>query len=141
MMHKNKYIKLEEELALVKDYLELEHIRFEERLNFNFSIDSETLSLNIPPMMIQTLVENGIKHGISKYPEGGTISVNSIKTTNGYEIEIINTGQLISKTSSDSGVGLENTTNRLNLLYGNKATFSLNNIDNNNVISKIIINN
>jgi two-component system LytT family sensor kinase len=39
MMHKNKYIKLEEELVLVKDYLELEHIRFEERLNFNFSID------------------------------------------------------------------------------------------------------
>ena len=75
MMHKNKFITLEEELVLVKDYLELEHIRFEERLNFNFDINPNTLILNVPPMMVQTLVENGIKHGISKYPEGGSISI------------------------------------------------------------------
>jgi len=141
MMHKNKYITLEEELALVKDYLELEHIRFEERLNFNFSIDPNTLSLNVPPMMIQTLVENGIKHGIGKYPEGGHISINALKTENGFEIEIINTGQLMLQTKSDSGVGVENTTNRLELLFGKKASFSLKNLDDKHVISKITINN
>ncbi len=141
MMHKNKYIKLEEELVLVKDYLELEHIRFEERLNFNFSIDPNTLSLNVPPMMVQTLVENGIKHGISKYPEGGNISVNTIKTESSFEIEIINTGQLMLESKSDSGFGVENTTNRLELLFGKKASFSLKNLDDKNVISKIIINN
>jgi len=141
MMHKNKYIKLEEELVLVKDYLELEHIRFEERLNFNFSIDPNTLPLNVPPMMIQTLVENGIKHGISKYPEGGQISINTLKTEKGFEIEIINTGQLMLQTKSDSGFGVENTTNRLELLFGKKASFSLKNLDDKNVISKIIINN
>jgi len=141
MMHKNKYIKLEEELILVKDYLELEHIRFEERLNFNFSIDPNTLSLNVPPMMIQTLVENGIKHGIGKYPEGGHISINALKTETGFEIEIINTGQLMLQTKSDSGVGVENTTNRLELLFGKKASFSLKNLDDKNVISKITINN
>ncbi|HRG00887.1 MAG: histidine kinase [Bacteroidia bacterium] len=141
MMHKNKYISLEEELALVKDYLELEHIRFEERLCFNFEIAHNTLSLNIPPMMIQTLVENGIKHGISKYPEGGHISISSIKTDNGFEIEIINTGQLQPNSKSDSGFGLENTTHRLELLFGKKATFTIKNLDDKNVISKIIINN
>jgi LytS/YehU family sensor histidine kinase len=141
MMHKNKYITLEEELALVKDYLELEHIRFEERLNFNFSIDPNTLSLNVPPMMIQTLVENGIKHGIGKYPEGGHISINALKTETGFEIEIINTGQLMLQTKSDSGVGVENTTNRLELLFGKKASFSLKNLDDKHVISKITINN
>jgi len=141
MMHKNKYIKLEEELVLVKDYLELEHIRFEERLNFNLSIDPNTLSLNVPPMMVQTLVENGIKHGISKYPEGGHISINTLKIENGFEIEIINTGQLMLQTKSDSGFGVENTTNRLELLFGKKASFSLKNLDDKNVISKIIINN
>lgn len=139
MMHKNKYITLEEELVLVKDYLELEHIRFEERLYFLFDIDPETLSLNVPPMMIQTLVENGIKHGISKYPEGGTISIISKKTENSFVIEIINTGQLQLNNISDSGFGVENTMNRLELLFGNKATFSLKNLDNKNVISKIII--
>lgn len=141
MMHKNRYISLEEELILVKDYLELEHIRFEERLNFNFNIDPKTLALNVPPMMVQTLVENGIKHGISKYPEGGTILINTIKTEQYFEIEIINTGQLALNTTSDSGVGVENTTNRLELLFGKKASFSLKNLDDKNVISKIIINN
>lgn len=139
MMHKNKYITLEEELVLVKDYLELEHIRFEERLHFLFDIDPNTLSLNVPPMMIQTLVENGIKHGISKYPEGGSISIISKKTENTFVIEIINTGQLQISIKSDSGFGVENTMNRLELLFGNKASFSLKNLDNKNVISKIII--
>jgi sensor histidine kinase YesM len=141
MMHKNKFITLEEELVLVKDYLELEHIRFEERLNFNFDINPNTLILNVPPMMVQTLVENGIKHGISKYPEGGSISIITLKTETGFEIEIINTGQLTPNTKSDSGVGVENTTNRLELLFGKKASFSLKNLDDKNVISKIIINN
>lgn len=141
MMHKNKFITLEEELVLVKDYLELEHIRFEERLNYNFDIDPNTLTLNVPPMMVQTLVENGIKHGISKYPEGGSISIITLKSENGFEIEIINTGQLNTNIKSDSGVGVENTTNRLELLFGKKASFSLKNLDDKNVISKIIINN
>lgn len=139
MMHKNKYITLEDEIALVKDYLELEHVRFEERLIFNFDIDPQTLSLNIPPMMIQTLVENGIKHGISKYPEGGSISVISLKTDNNYKIEIINTGQLGDISKTDSGFGIANTTNRLELLFGKKASFNLKNLDNKNVISEIII--
>ncbi|MES2567196.1 MAG: histidine kinase [Bacteroidota bacterium] len=141
MMHKNKYITLEEELVLVKDYLELEHIRFEERLYFLFDIDPNTLNLNVPPMMIQTLVENGIKHGISKIPEGGAISINSKKTDNTSTIEIINTGQLQLSNKSDSGFGVENTMNRLELLFGSKATFSLKNLDNRNVISTIIIKN
>ncbi len=139
MMHKNRYISLEEELVLVKDYLELEHIRFEERLNFNFNIDPNTLSLNVPPMMIQTLVENGIKHGISKYPEGGSISITTLKTETDFKIEIINTGQLSENNKTDSGFGIANTTNRLELLFGKKANFSLKNLDDKNVISEINI--
>lgn len=141
MMHKNKFISLEDELALVKDYLELEHIRFEERLRYHFDIDEQTLSLNIPPMMIQTLVENGIKHGISKYPEGGDIKLKTLKQGNEFIIEIINTGQLFPSTKSDSGFGIENTKHRLEFLYGNKASFSLDNLDEKHVISKILIKN
>lgn len=141
MMHKNKFISLEEELALVRDYLELEHIRFEERLCYNFEVDDATLSINVPPMMIQTLVENGIKHGISKYPEGGEIILKSYKQGNDTKIEITNTGQLHDKKNSDSGFGIENTKDRLEYLYGNKASFSLKNLDNKHVISEIIIKN
>ena len=140
MMHKNRYISLDEELALVKDYLELEHIRFEERLCYKLNIDPETLSLSVPPMMIQTLVENGIKHGISKIPEGGEISITTSKTDADFKVEIVNSGQLLDDNKPDSGFGLENTRHRLELLFGKKASFSLKNLDDNHVISTIIIN-
>lgn len=139
MMHKNRYISLDEELALVKDYLELEHIRFEERLCYKLHIDPETLSLSVPPMMIQTLVENGIKHGISKMPEGGDITITTSKTEADFKIEIVNSGQLLADNKPDSGFGLENTRNRLELLFGKKASFSIQNFDNKHVISTIII--
>jgi two-component system LytT family sensor kinase len=139
MMHKNKLMTLEEELVLVKDYLELELIRFEERLNFSFDIDPNTLLLNVPPMMIQTLVENAIKHGISKYDDGGNISIITKKEAENFIIEIINTGQLKENHQSDSGFGIANTTNRLELLFGKKATFTIKNLDNKHVISLITI--
>lgn len=140
LMNKNKFITFQEELALVKDYLELEHIRFEERLKFSFEIDSETLQFNVPPMMIQTLVENGIKHGISKYPEGGEIILKAQKNNNQLIITIINTGQLNESLKSETGFGIENTTHRLQLLYSSNATFSISNYNQHQVISIIHIN-
>lgn len=139
MMHKNRFITLEEELVLVKDYLELEHVRYEERLSFELTIDPSTLHLQIPPMMIQTLVENGIKHGVSKYPEGGSIRISATQHHQQVTICIINTGQIKRTNDHDNGFGVANTTNRLELLYGKKASFSLKNLDEKNVISEIRI--
>lgn len=141
MMHKNRFITLEEELGLVKDYLELEHIRYEERLSFCLDIEPSTLYMQIPPMMIQTLVENGIKHGISKYPEGGSISISTKKTEQQVTIRIINTGQLLAQEGNENGFGVANTTNRLELLFGKHAHFSLKNLNEREVISEIIIKN
>ena len=138
LMNKNKFNTLEEELALVKDYLELEHIRYEERLRFSFEIDPATLQKHIPPMMIQTLVENGIKHGISKYADGGEIKITSLLVNNELKISILNTGKIENKTS-ETGFGVVNTTHRLELLFGNKATFLLKNVDDKNVLSEICI--
>jgi len=140
LMNKNRFITFEEELSLVKDYLELEHIRFEERLKFSFEIDSETHQFNVPPMMIQTLVENGIKHGISKYEEGGEIILKAKKRDNQLIITIINTGQLNHNIKSETGFGIENTTHRLELLYGKNAEFSISNLNDKQVISQIHIN-
>lgn len=139
MMHKNKLISFQDELALVKDYLELEHIRFEERLRYSFEIDNQTLNLSVPPMMIQTLVENGIKHGISKFAEGGEITLKAKKINSELLVEIINSGQLDLSSQSDTGFGIENTTNRLQLLFGNNASFSIQNLDNQHVISTLKI--
>ncbi len=139
MMHKNRFITLEEELGLVKDYLELEHIRYEERLSFSFDIDPSTLYLQIPPMMIQTLVENGIKHGISKYPQGGSINISTKKNEQQVTIHIVNTGQLLVQEGSENGFGVANTTNRLELLFGKHASFYLKNLNDKQVISEIII--
>lgn len=141
MMHKNRFITLEEELGLVKDYLELEHIRYEERLSFCLDIEPSTLYMQIPPMMIQTLVENGIKHGISKYPEGGSINISTKKNEQQVTIRIINTGQLLAQDGNESGFGVANTTNRLELLFGKRASFSLKNLNDKEVISEIIIKN
>lgn len=141
MMHKNRFITLEEELGLVKDYLELEHIRYEERLSFCLDIEPSTLYMQIPPMMIQTLVENGIKHGISKYPEGGSISISTKKNEQQVTIRIINTGQLLAQEGNENGFGVANTTNRLELLFGKHAHFSLKNLNEREVISEIIIKN
>ncbi|MEF3019515.1 histidine kinase, partial [Pseudomonas aeruginosa] len=59
-------VPFEQELNIVKDYLALEYIRFEDRLHIEYDIDEDTLDQPVPPMMLQTLVENAIKHGISK---------------------------------------------------------------------------
>ncbi len=72
---KQETVTFEKELNIVKDYLALEHIRFEDRLQVEYDIDEDTLNQPIPPMMLQTLVENAIKHGISKQVKGGTVKL------------------------------------------------------------------
>lgn len=139
MMHKNKFIAFEEEIKLVTDYLALEHIRYEERLTFDLEIDKKTLQIPIPPMMIQTLVENGIKHGISHLVNGGNILVTATLEDSIFKISVKNTGQLATNPATIYGVGVENTNNRLQILYGKKASFCLKNFDNENVLSEISI--
>ncbi len=138
LMNKNKEILLEEELQLVKDYLNLEKIRYEERLHSNFNISPETLTQKVPPLIIQTQVENAIKHSISKLPKGGSITVNSSLNTQNLNISILNTGQ-ISLDKTDTGFGLINSKQRLELLYGNRANIEIKNTNNNQVSVEINI--
>lgn len=117
---------LEKELNIVKDYLALEHIRFEDRLRVEYDIDEDTLNQPVPPMMLQTLVENAIKHGISKRVEGGFIKIISDFKDDHHELIVQNTGHLYSSTNPN-GFGLYSTQNRLMLLYGEKAHFEIKN--------------
>ncbi len=128
---------LERELSIVKDYLALEHIRFEDRLHVEYDIDEDTLDLPVPPMMLQTLVENAIKHGISKQKEGGVIKVISDFKDDHYELVVQNTGHL--NGHSKDGFGISGTINRLHLMFGDNAFFDIKDKDNNLVEAKVVL--
>ena len=130
--------RLEKELSIVKDYLELEQIRFEDRLKVEYKIDEDTLDQQVPPMMLQTLVENAIKHGISKQVNGGIIKIYSDFIDDHHELIIENTGYF-NQTNNAEGFGIASTTGRLKLLYGKDAGFQIKNINENMVQARIIL--
>ena len=132
--------KFEDELKIVKDYLGLESIRFEERLKTEFDIHPDSQKFLVPPLMIQTLVENGIKHGISKLTPGGVIQLKTFVDNNHLRIHIRNSGHLLNGTKrSKGGLGLKNTVQRLKLLYGEEASFRIVNENDNFVLTEIVI--
>lgn len=117
-------IALEEELEMVENYIDLSKIQLEDRLQFTKEVAPETLTLSIPPMIVQLLVENAAKHGISNLKEGGRILLKTEIDKDRLCIKVINTGKLqMAKDSTQ--LGLENIRQRLSLLYGDKAVFSL----------------
>lgn len=121
---KTESVTMERELSIVKDYLALENMRFEDRLQVEYDISNNTLNLPVPPMMLQTLVENAIKHGISKQIRGGIVKIVSEVKGSYHELSVQNTGYLNGYAGSE-GFGLSSTTNRLNLLYGDRAKFEI----------------
>jgi sensor histidine kinase YesM len=131
-------VTLERELNIVKDYLALEHIRFEDRLQVEYDIDEDTLDQPIPPMMLQTLVENAIKHGISKHVDGGVVRIISDFKGNNHELIVRNTGKLNGGMNKE-GFGLSSTANRLGLLFGDNARFEISDTPENMVEARVSI--
>jgi two-component system LytT family sensor kinase len=121
---KQETVPFERELNIVKDYLALEYIRFEERLKVEYAIAEDTLTQPVPPMMLQTLVENAIKHGIGKRMNGGVVKVISDFRDNYHELIVQNSGHLNGNANAD-GFGLSSTRNRLYLLFGDRANFDI----------------
>lgn len=125
---RRKTVDLQEELKTVVDYLELEKVRYEERLSYSITTNPQSIYWQVPPMMLQTLVENGIKHGVSKEMGGGFVDVTSEIDDDVLLITIRNSGNLSSTdstTSESGGVGLKNTAERLSILYGKGASFRI----------------
>lgn len=133
--------RFDDELKIVKDYLSLENVRFEERLKADIQIDPASSKFLVPPFMIQTLVENGIKHGISRLTKGGIIQLKTVVENNRLKIQIRNSGQLItpSRRGKATGLGLKNTRQRLKLLYGDDASFRIVNENDTFVLTEIIV--
>ncbi|PRX53666.1 sensor histidine kinase [Flagellimonas meridianipacifica] len=120
-------IPVEEELEVVDNYIDLSKIQFEDRLEFIKDVDSSTLGLDIPPMVIQLLVENAVKHGISNLKHGGKIILSIKKDAELLKIEVKNTGKL-QIAHNTTQLGLKNIRQRLKLLYADKASFYLSEI-------------
>ena len=135
-VEKMETVPLHKELDIVKDYLALEQMRFEERLKIELNIDEDTLNQPVAPMMLQTLVENAIKHGISKHINGGFVKVISVFAHQNHELIVQNSGRLNGEINKD-GFGIKSAQDRLRHLYQGKATFEIKNIDGNMVQSKI----
>ncbi|MEI6152278.1 MAG: histidine kinase, partial [Chitinophagia bacterium] len=128
---------LEKELDIVKDYLALEYIRFADRLKVVYEVESTTLSHQIPPMMLQTLVENAIKHGLGKQPGDCTIKIISTLENNKLVLIVQNTGLL--QQAQKDGFGLQSTRERLNILYRGQAIFEIFQCAPNQVTAKLVI--
>lgn len=130
---KRKVVPLGEEIDIVKAYLALEAMRYEERLRTRFDLEPGLERVPVPPMMLQTLVENAVRHGIAKLTEGGDLIISAQRGLEGLVLTVRNSGTYepgVNGTKSRAergGLGLRNTRKRLEMIYGNKARIDISN--------------
>ncbi|MFO1294260.1 MAG: histidine kinase [Rubrivivax sp.] len=114
------------ELAVIRPYLAILEVRMEERLSTTIDVPDGLLSAEFPPMMIQTLVENAIKHGLEPKAEGGHLLVKAEIVHGKLQVTVADTGLGFGNAATaGTGVGLANIRERLQLLYGAKATLTV----------------
>lgn len=124
---KQKFSNLESEISILEKYIQIQKIRFGERIRFEIDVKKEYYDIAVPSLILQTLVENAIKHGISPRQDGGDIKLSVRPVDSKYEICISNTGELYQskKKTNSQGTGLQNTKNRLDLFYGHSHNFRI----------------
>jgi Histidine kinase len=125
---------LGEEIKLIEAYLEIEQARFEERLKIKISIPNDLEKIRVPSLILQPLVENAIKHGISKSKNGGEVEISArIETENGEDflkLCVFDSGLIAEINEISYGIGLSNVNDRLQNYYGNSASLRLERIEN-----------
>lgn len=119
---KNK-VTLKEELDHCRDYLEMEKIRFEDKLQYEINVQNTITGFKLPPLSVQTLVENAIKHGFNKSLTGGKISIDCREEKNSIVTKVINDGRL--KAWNSNGIGIKNLKKRFEILYHKKFDFTI----------------
>jgi vacuolar-type H+-ATPase subunit H len=122
----NRSRDLGRELAVIRPYLEILKVRMEERLATEIDVPDGLLSAEFPAMMVQTLVENAIKHGLEPKPEGGKLSLKAEVVHGKLTVTVADTGLGFGRAATaGTGVGLANIRERLQLLYGPKASLTI----------------
>ena len=112
------------ELALAEAYLEIQRIRMGQRLNVEVAVPATLRGLPFPPMMLMSLVENAVKHGLSPLVEGGSIRIDAVARNRTLHVSVADTGQGFTK-SSGAGIGLANISSRLESIYASAGALSL----------------
>lgn len=121
-------VPLRDELALVRQYLDIEQARFGERLQVKIEADESAMAANVPVFLLQTLVENAVRHGLGPKPEVGHVVISATCRDGLFTIKVLDDGVGMptgADGSEHNGVGLRNTRTRLECLYGSRYTFDV----------------
>ena len=135
-------IPLKQELEFLEKYLEIEQMRFRDRLKVQMRISPETLDASVPNMILQPLVENAIKHGIGPRSEGGQINIIALRQNGHLQLMVSDNGLGVPFGDLENlteGVGISNTRRRLRHLYGDGHTFKLKNAENSGLVVGLTI--
>jgi sensor histidine kinase YesM len=133
-----KYIYLKKEISILKKYLDIEKIRFDKKLEVNLDVDDSLLKEYIPPLILQPIVENSIKHGFSFNVDSLIINI-SVKEFNNYiNFKILNNGKSLGE-KFNYGIGLTNVISRIDTLYNGDFEFEIKNNENMGVVTTILI--
>ena len=117
----DEVVTLAQELEIVQDYLELESLRLEDRLTIDCVVSAEARGARIPVMLLQTVVENAVKHGIAELPAGGVLRIHGELRAGELVIDVENPRPTTPPRSTSEGIGLRNAAERLRLLFGEDA--------------------
>jgi two-component system, LytTR family, sensor kinase len=122
-------VPLRQEMAFLERYLEIQQIRFQEQLRVSLRVPDELLDACVPSLILQPLVENAIKHGVTPRAEGGEVSVEVTREHGRLRLAVRDDGPGITAASTrvGNGVGLANTRARLEQLYGDRQRFVVGN--------------
>jgi len=115
-------VPLSEELSLLERYLAIEKVRFGQRLHMEEHIAEESRSVQMPPLLLQPLVENAVNHGIANLPDGGFVRLTSVGQNGRISLLVENSFDPEATPARKSGLGLKNVRQRLEARYGNDGT-------------------
>jgi hypothetical protein len=119
-------VRLADELELVKGYLALEALQFEQRLEFDLQVDPSLRDARLPPLLLQTLVENAVKHGIARRPAGGMVRISATPlSATRWQLQVENPPAELPAQHAGNGIGLRNARDRLKAAFGELARLDL----------------
>ena len=131
-------IPLRQELAMVESYIDIERVRFGDKLRGSVRVPVELQDVKVPPMSVQSLVENAVKHGITPQSGGGEILVTASAENDGLRIEVRDTGPGFDLAAIPAGHGLDSLVERLDALYGAKARLNFLRRDGYSVVEMVL---
>ncbi len=143
LRHQEHFVTLREELDAIDEYLDIESMRFGPQLKIDKTIDPATLDLVVPSMLLQPLVENSIKHGLSHKLGNGQITIRSQRERGHAVIDVIDNGVGLTATEAqgvpESGIGLRNVNERLRVIYGANYQLQLDSVPGGGTCARIVI--